>query len=258
MKSSCPPVNIFELAAWFVKRAEFETFDIEGAQHFVEGFIACGAHKEAATFVRRLLPAPILFAECAITLMETLCEYQYAGIARSILPWFERRMKSKLHNLKPCDLYIAITEYSTHQLDVLAARDAILAEKDPDERALRLIGTADRLPDKDEHLTWVRTHIQSRRQSDPRIAYTIAYPLVGITHHEADFAQLCSITQELVHHVSKDEYLSSVARLQEIGQLMSKPAIQRVIKQEWPVPIEQQLEQILAGRQDAPAGVIRH
>lgn len=258
MKTSGPPVDIRELATWFISRADYESFDLEGAQHFIQAFIACGAHKEASTFVRRLLPAPVLFAECAITLIETLCEYERASFARTIIPWFERRMHSDQHNLKPCDLYIAITEFSRHEIDIAKALEAILKEPDFDERALRLIGTADRIPDRDVHLAWVRSRIEVRRLSDPKAAHSIAYPLVGITHLESDFATLCEITRDLVHHLQQDEYLLFVAQLQEIGSLIPKPAVQRVIKRGWSPPIMQRLEQILANKQNAPTGIVRH
>lgn len=200
------PLKAADAANWYIERSNHETFDEESASHLIRSLVSSGWHRKAAAFVRYLEPAPKLFGPCAIILFETLCEYRYAPIARKLLPWFEKRLRSKKHLCRPCDLRLAIAETTGNGIDAQSAKQAVISESDPDIRMLRLIRIAELDCEEMERIPEIRSYIQIRVLTDPIQAFAICKALVQSTKHEIDFKLVCDIVSSIVSQYPETVY----------------------------------------------------
>lgn len=258
MKFSPFPLKATDAALWYIERSEYQSFDIESAQHLIQSLIACGSYRKAAAFTRKLVTVPMLFGECALTLMESLCEYRYSQYAREIIPWFERRIRSKEHSFKPCDLYLIIAETNGSREDFVKARSSVLAEPNLDERNLRLIRIFDLAltldPDSQETelLAQIRSYAQARLQTDLIPAFLISAALTVSTMHEHDFLLACEIVGCMTSQMETQAYKVFVDELIEIAMQMPESTVRSILKKQTSATVRKSLRRALATEPSHP------
>lgn len=258
MKFSPFPLKATDAARWYIERSEYQSFDTESAQHLIQSFVACGSYRKAAAFTRKLVTVPMLFGECTLTLMESLCEYRYAQYAREISPWFERRIRSKEHSFKPCDIYLIIAETNGNRDDFVKAKNAVRLETNSDERTLRLVRifelARDLDPDSEEMelLEQIRTYARSRLQSDLVPAFLISAALTVSTQQECDFTLACEIVGCMTSQMEAKVYKHFVDELISIAAQMPERMIRQAMKKQTSTTVRKSLRLALASEPSHP------
>lgn len=248
------PVNT---AIWLIRESKKERFDPEAVKHLIQFLILSGQHKDAATLVRHLIEHPTLFAECAMTLFETLCENRHAGFARTILPWFECRIKSKRHAYRPCDLYLAIAETTGSEHDLKRAKQSVSDETNRNEQAIRLVQLYGLDPNP-TYLRRIRERIQHLIRFDLFTAIRISTVLTTETKEEADFEILCTITSAISAQLGEQESEPFFEIMKKVALILDKKTVRATIRSQSNETVRQHLLQLFQEQSHVVSSTLFH
>lgn len=224
------PLDAVRLGRWLLEHGNPDQIGGEGPKTIIRALVEFQMYGEAAAFVATLLPSPIVFAECAITLVEVLCEHGWRDGALEFVHLFEGHMDSQEHTFKPSDLYLAVAETTNIQADIKRAIESVRAEPDEFERIIRLtrLTTLDR--HNSEHAKNVREFVTRNMTDDPERSAIAAYNLFLATHKEFDLRLFCEVVRRNAEDAKDDVRRLLLRLLYETFQRIPMEDTMRIIQ----------------------------